>query len=747
MNLVIVESAAKAKTISKYLNEIPELKHLGKFKVIASFGHINDLPRKQLGIDKAKWTGTYVPLDTKKKVIADIKKDAKNAKMIYIASDLDMEGEAIANHIRDTLKLSDKDYKRITFNEITKTALRDAVLNPRHIDMKMVNAQEARRFLDRVVGYELSPLLWRRFATSRLSAGRVQSVALKMIVDKEREGREHDPEPYWVMHGDFESGKTTLSAKTSVSWDSEKDIEKVIKFLAKKGVSKSCKWIAQFSKRESKRNPSAPFVTSSLQQEAYNRLGLPAKRTMQIAQALYEAGHITYMRTDSPNLSEQSKSAIVDYIQTIFGADHVQTRVFKTRAANAQEAHECIRPTKVDVRSSELSDIDGIHKKLYDLIWRRTIASQMIPATFLNITFTVTSDCFDEEFKGSYDALINEGYLKVYSPDQKPVTQSELRKWDDETLEVRPTMFLAKADVTRPPPLYNEPALVKALEKEGIGRPSTYAAIIDKLFSKAYVIKGTNPITKTVHVNSYIWKNGSSSVSKDEETIAIGGSESDKFVSTSLGERVSDYIANAVPFIVQKKFTAEMEKELDLISEGDKKKKDVLDDFYKVFESAVSKAQAESKKAKIKKDKEPAEDTCKPLVPSDKLVLREFSRANVKAVQTRYGPALLKEPEGKWVSLMPFLKWREKTIEELTETDVRFLYSLPVPVAATDGCQYKVHMGRYGLYIKNDKGNNTRLPKEKWDDVYAGKFVLNKCDISAFEKKQPRPRAASSPRK
>lgn len=744
MNLVIVESAAKAKTIAKYLNETPELKKLGRFKVIASFGHINDLPSKELGIDKQKWTGTYVPLDAKKKVIADMKKDVKAAKMIYIASDLDMEGEAIANHIRNTMNLDEHDYKRITFNEITKPALREAVLHPRQIDMKMVDAQEARRFLDRVVGYELSPLLWRRFATSRLSAGRVQSAALKMIVDKERESREHDPEPYWIMHGEFATGRTNLSAKTNASWDDEKAVAKVVRFLAKKASAKTCKWSATFTRRESKRNPSAPFTTSSLQQEAYNRLGLPAKRTMQIAQSLYEAGHITYMRTDSPNLSEQAKGAIVDYIETRYGADHVQTRVFKSKAANAQEAHECIRPTKVDVHNP---DIDGIHKKLYDLIWRRTIASQMIPATFLDITFTIRSDCFDEEFRGNHDVLIKEGYLKVYNPEQKHASQSELDKWDDGQINVQPVSFKGQGDVTRPPPLYNEPSLVKALEKEGIGRPSTYAAIVDKLFSKGYVIKGTNPSIKTVHVNSYKWKRGEQDISKDEETVVVGGSDGDKFISTSLGERVIDYISETAPFIVQRKFTSDMEKELDMISDGHKKKKEVLNDFYKIFEVAITKAQAVSAKAKKEKKEDDKMPVCKPVSPSEKMVLHEFSRIGVKVVQTRYGPALLKESENKWVSLMPFLKWRKKTIEELTETDARFMYNLPVPVAATDGCQYQVHMGRYGLYIKDEKGNNTRLPKEKWNDVYDGKFVMSTCDISAFQKKLPRPRAVSSPRK
>lgn len=721
-NLVIVESAAKAKTITKYLNEIPELKSLGSFKVIASFGHINDLPSKELGINKENWTATYVALDTKKKVIADIKKEAKKAKHIYIASDLDMEGEAIANHLRHTLNLGANEYDRITFNEITKTALREAVLHPRRINMNMVHAQEARRFMDRIVGYELSPLLWRRFSTSRLSAGRVQSAALKMIVDKEKESREHKPTPYWDVQGEFniDRGGIVLSAKTEAIWDSEKDITKVMNFLARKSFKST--WTATFTRREAKRNPSAPFVTSSLQQEAYSRLGLPAKRTMQIAQALYEAGHITYMRTDSPALSAQAQGAIVDYVTEQYGRDHVQTRVFKSKAANAQEAHECIRPTKFTVKSGDLTDVtDGIHKKLYDLIWRRAVASQMIHATYSELIYTITTKSFTEEFKGKQEVLISPGYLKVYDPSATKADKAardQLDKLIEEgkPIVVSPQSFEAKGDVTRPPPLYNEPMLVKAMEKEGIGRPSTYAAIIDKLFAKGYVIKGANPASKTVHVTTFR-ADKNPEVKTSEETIIVGGTENDKFISTSLGERVAEYVTEVAPSLVQKKFTSEMEKELDLISEGDKKKNQVLDDFYKPFSSAIKKALNEQKEKRNNAD---GDDVCQRLKPSDKMVMREFVRAGVKVVQTKYGPALLKEIDNKWISLMPFLKWRSQTIEEITEKDVRFLFSLPIKVGSHS--QYEALMGRYGLYLKDlGNGRNLRLDKKDWDTIYEGK--------------------------
>lgn len=700
-NLVIVESAAKAKIIQKYLNEIPELKKFGRFVVVASFGHICDLPRKELGIVKGppKWSATYVPLEAKAGVIKTLEREIKKADCVWIASDLDMEGEAIANHIRKTFKLAKTQYKRITFNEITKTALRDAVLHPRAINMNMVDAQEARRILDRLIGYEVSPLLWRRFATSGLSAGRVQSAALKMIVDKETEVKDHKPDAYWEMHGEFQlSKKHVLPAKADGKWEDVATVKKTVAALAKRRSG----WFAKFTEREARRNPSAPFVTSSLQQEAYSRLGLPAKRTMQIAQQLYESGWITYMRTDSPTLSQQAQEAIIEYVRTKYGNSYTHPRQFKAKAANAQEAHECVRPTDVTADPKELQ---GISRKLYDLIWRRTVASQMSPAIYTEYRYTIQCDKKNDIiFKGQYDVLVEQGYLKVYDPSATVVSVPSFEKED---APVTPISFEAKGDVTRPPPLYNEPMLIRALEKEGIGRPSTYASIIDKIFQRGYVLKGVNPHSKTVHVSSFKWSGASTNES--EETIVVGGQDTDKFVSTSLGERVVEYMESIVPFLLEKKFTAEMEDDLDKISDGAKDKDIILNEFYRPFNKAVLVALAESKKQQVKK---------KTVEPAKKNVLREFERLGIAVIQTRYGPALFKKSAEKWVSLMPFLKWRGKTIEEITERDARFLMSLPINVG-NNGAQ--VLMGRYGLYIKDGAGNNIRLPKNEWDAVYDGK--------------------------
>jgi DNA topoisomerase-1 len=728
-NLVIVESAAKAKIIQKYLNDIPELKKHGTFKVIASFGHICDLPSKELGIEKRTWTPTYAPLDSKKAVIAALRKAIEGADRIWIASDLDMEGEAIAYHIKTMFHLKRSDYARITFNEITKNALRDAVLHPRGINMDMVHAQEARRMLDRVIGYELSPLLWRRFATPRLSAGRVQSAALRLIHDKERESKEHEPVPHWDVLGTFHlsTPKTDLVAKADASFDDPIAVRKALRAFANETYS----WVATFSQHESKRSPNAPFVTSTLQQEAYNRLGLPAKRTMQIAQALYESGHITYMRTDSPALSDQAQNAIAEYIERVHGTAFVHKRQFKSKAANAQEAHECIRPTHVDVKVPD--KLQGVHKKLYDLIWRRAIASQMSAAKYIEVRFQITSKRKDAPtFKGQYDILVEPGYMKVYNPDAQ-VHSNDLAKWErvlnqQDGVSVTATMVEAKGDVSRPPALYNEPALIRTLERIGIGRPSTYSAILDKIFQKGYVLRGSNPYSKTIHVSTFTWKTGKNDINEKEETIVVGGTESDKIVTTSLGERVIDYLDEVVPFLIQPKFTAEMETELDAISDGKKEMHRVLDTFYDPFNKAVEKA------AKKKPAKPPSNAQCK-LDEPKKNVIREFVRIGANILQTRYGPAVHKAVENKWVSLMPFMRWRQKTLEDITEADVRFLLSLPMQV--NDG-KHQVLMGRYGLYMKDASGVNYRLDKKDWDSVYDGKRLNGLTPIPVASQKKKR---------
>lgn len=734
-NLVIVESAAKAKTITKYLNSTPELKDYGTFVVIASLGHVNDLPLKDLGVDTQKWTASYVISSSKEKVVSKLKSAVKEADRVYLASDEDTEGEAIAWHLQTILKLSPKTTKRITFHEITKTALKHAIQHPREVDMNRVAAQESRRILDRVVGYELSPLLWRRFAMSKLSAGRVQSCALKMIVDRAEEIKAHEATPFWNLQGKFgaDGGEgIQLSTKGYVKESGDliefEDEETALKWmnkLAKKGMDT---WMATFSQTQRKKNPPPPFTTSSLQQEAYTRLGLGTKRTMQLAQGLYESGMITYMRTDSVNISEDAQQAILGYIVTNYGESMAQPRMYKTKAKNAQEAHECIRVTNPDVATI---DVDGeqftmSHRKLYQLIWKRTIATQMAPAIYTDVHYEISSPVFSTIlFKGKTSCLVEEGYLKVYGYDEDDCNQS-VSLWKNllkqKEHEVKANQFVAKGDVCRPPSLYHEPSLVKALEKEGIGRPSTYSSIVEKLFEKGYVSKGMNP-QKDIKVATFMLDLATSTgVQSTEEIIHVGGSESDRMVPTSLGERVVEYLSPIVPFIVDTKFTSSLEEDLDQISSGNTSKHKVLTTFYKKFHPLVEKAMEEIQQ-QSKQKREDASDMgkpkrdSKPTAPSK--VKRTFEKLGVSIVDTRFGPALYHATDKKFTDIQSFMSWRNITVDDITEKDVKLLMALPWTIPST---KKQVAIGKYGLFIK-DGNKNVRLAKDLWEKAFEQKIT------------------------
>ena len=721
MALVIVESASKAKTIQKYLNAAPELNNIGPFKVIASLGHVVDLPLKELAVDTKTWAVTYQPMKAKEKTIKALKDAVKQAKRVFLASDPDREGESIARHLQTLLKLP-QNTPRLSFHEITPKALVQAVLKPSSIDEKLVAAQETRRILDRVVGYELSPLLWKRFATSSLSAGRVQSAALKLLVDIALKQEAHVSEPFWTMTGTFANAKEQFETRaftgdSLATWQDEASARALLQRMSIKKTA----WHATYEKKTATKSPPAPFTTSSLQQEAYARYSFPAKRTMQLAQALYEAGHITYMRTDSLSISSDAQSQIVAYIKDEFGDEWQMPRTYKTRAQNAQEAHEAIRPTDARVNQVPISDtITSAHAKLYKLIWQRAVASQMVPATYLNITVNVIpspSPFLKTHFKGTHSLLTFQGYLRVYAPDQKP-DKAALAKWDTAQtapILVTPVSFKAEGDVTRPQAQYNEPQLVKALEKHGIGRPSTFATIIDKLLAKNYVVKGANPqVTREVsHITLTLNPNN---ISQESEAILVGGKETDRMVPTSLGKRVTEYLNSITPDMLDIKFTASMEEDLDRIARGDVKEKTVLNAFYKDFHPDVEKAQAEAKaiaqenKKKPKKDKKDNPDM--PSKPTK--ALREFDKLDAYVVQTKYGLALLHVPTKKFVSLPSFIAWRNTTIQDLSVKDVKFLLALPL--ARPDGSS--IALGRYGLYIKDANGKNQRLPKFEWDAIY-----------------------------
>jgi len=732
MILVIVESASKAKTIQGYLNRSSALKEAGleEFQVVASLGHVMDLPMKTMGVHLTTWVPEYTVNESRKAIVDKLLQMGTKASRIYLAADPDREGEAIADHLA-TLFLRAKVPKdklaRVAFNEITEEALVEAILNPRALDRDLIEAQETRRILDRVVGYESSPLLWRRFSTTQLSAGRVQSAALKMIVDRYNAFTNHTYQHYWALEGRFRlpSGKQktadmelTARAIEPKEWDTEDAVANELKTLTKK-----FQWTIELQQKTGHRRPPAPLTTSSMQQEAATKHGLPISMTMQLAQELYEKGHITYMRTDSTALSKGAQSKILSWITETYGKEMTQGRIYKTKVANAQEAHEAIRPTDVTVRSTDLDKMTPGHRKLYDLIWRRTVASQMKDATVMTIEYRITGrrakDTKVYVFQGSDEVITDLGYIAVLQPDTKvePAKIKELERLMSYGGSVEPMSFVFNGNITRPDPLFMEPSLVKLLEKKGIGRPSTYAPTLKKLFSKGYVYKGAAPAhVDTVTHHRVDWQNGAWTKSQTEESLTVGGKETSALVPSSLGIRVIEYLDEILEKVVDAEFTAQMEKKLDEISRGEYSKKDMLDKFYNAFHQDIENAQAVQKEyAARPKTGEPKAEA--ELAPTN--ILKPFESLGANVVQTRYGPALYVLKAKRFISITPLLQWRKKTLDELNQSDVRFLMRLPLTV---DGTAMEIHMGRYGLYIKNN-GESMKLGRACWDDIYKNSWT------------------------
>jgi len=709
-NLVIVESAAKAKTIENYLNNIPELSEYGSFKVIACFGHIKDLPKKELGIDEQTWNVTYELLD-KKDVLKRLKQLATGAKKVFIASDLDLEGNAIAFHLREYLKLKRKDYERITFNEITRKALKEAVLKGGDIDMYQVYAQETRRILDRLVGYKLSPLLWNRFNNNFLSAGRVQSVALKIIIDRTKLVETHKYDSFWVCHGKFkwnvELDGSFYKNNELLKVSNKTEVDNLLKELIK-----ITEWDIKFKSKDSIRNPPPPFTTSSLQQEVYTRFKYAPKQTMSIAQELYEAGHITYMRTDSVNLSKDAQNAILKYLRETIGPEYAQFRTFSNKNESAQEAHEAIRPSKIDMTPEIFSENAKTrqHFNVYDFIWRRAIASQMSSAIYLQIDYNIfTSEMPNSMFIGQIMVLKQLGYLKIMKPDEE-IDAEKLGYWSGLTnnpSKCIPISYEFISEINNPKPLYDEASIIKKLEKEGIGRPSTYVSILEKLYNKNYIIKG-NLAEKQIESENYKWTMRNKKITTSKNVHKINNKTDKKMISTELGESVTEYIGNTFAELLNSKFTADIESNLDDISQNKVEKNTVLNIFYKPFKEMLNKADKSST------SKQPQDNT-----------IKNFSGIEgIKYITTRYGAALYDPSIKKYHSVAPFLKWKKISESDLTEKDAKFILGLPFKVSAT----IEIHIGQYGLYIKNN-GKNEKLAYKLWDKVYNG--TLQEADLSA----------------
>ncbi len=671
-NLVIVESPAKAKTIEKFLGK--------DFTVKSSFGHIRDLPKKGMSIDIEGGTfePTYEVSTDKKKTVTELKKLSKDA-IVWLAADEDREGEAIAWHLKEALKLDPKKTKRIVFHEITKPAILHAVENPRELDTNLVDAQQARRVLDRLVGYELSPVLWKKVRTG-LSAGRVQSVAVRILVEREREIDAFSSSSMFKLTAEFNlGGGKVLKAELPKKFETADEA---------KAFLESCKGadfkVADLEKSPGKRSPSAPFTTSTLQQEASRKLGFSVKQTMTVAQKLYEAGKITYMRTDSVNLSDLALGQAGNEIESRYGKEFVQIRKYKTKASGAQEAHEAIRPT--DLSQDSVSG-DGGQEKLYSLIWKRTIASQMAEAKLEKTTASIDISTNKTQLVAKGEVVKFEGFLKVYfeGTDEEngddPLSKKMLppiKVGQDLQLDVMQGMEI----FSRPPARYTEASLVKKMEEMGIGRPSTYAPTISTIQDRGYVEKGDLE-GKERNLQIFLLKNDSIT---DEVKTEITGADKSKLLPTDIGNVVTDFLVKHFPKIVDYNFTVQVEEEFDSIAHGKQKWNKMISEFYTPFRATVD-AAADISREEAQQTRELGIDP-----ESGKPVLVRVGR---------YGPMFqigTKDDEEKprFASLPEGKKMDEVTLEEALE-----LFKLPRIVGQTkDGEDIATNFGRFGPYIK-----------------------------------------------
>ncbi len=674
-NLLIVESPAKAKTIEKILGK--------DFEVKSCYGHIRDLAKGDMGIDvNNKYKPTYIVPDDKEKVVRELKSLAKKSGEVWLATDEDREGEAISWHLCEVLGLDPKTTKRIVFHEITNSAIRSAVTKPRTVDMNLVNAQQARRILDRIVGFELSPVLWRKMSVkNNLSAGRVQSVAVRIIAEREREINAFNSVSTFKLEAKFTAkdsagNSVTFSGegkKYSNSQDAEAFLESCIGANYK---------VSDIQVKPAKKSPSAPFTTSTLQQEASRKLGYSVSRTMVLAQKLYESGKITYMRTDSVNLSETAMDAIRDQINNQYGENYVQARKFKNKNESAQEAHEAIRPTYMD--EPTIDEFDG--KRLYELIWKRTMASQMSDAELEKTTAKILISTNKEELTATGEVLKFDGFLKVYMEDRDDDDASDEAHQEGMLPPLSVNQQLPLIEIraierfSRPAPRYTEASLVKKLEELGIGRPSTYAPTITTILKRGYVEKRDKEgakrdfrilVLKNDHINKLV---------EQENT----GAEKSKLFPTDLGLVVTDFLKQYFDDIMDYNFTARIEEEFDEVAEGRMKWNVMIDDFYIPFKKDVDKTIETAERASGERD----------------LGIDPATNKKVIARMGRYGPMVqigeqTEEEKPKFAKLKT-----GQSIETITREEAMELFKLGAPLGEYEGQEITVNIGRFGPYVK-----------------------------------------------
>lgn len=666
-NLVIVESPAKAKTIQKYLGK--------DFEVKSSFGHIRDLPKKGMGINLENFTPDYEISADKKKVVADLKAASKKAETVWLASDEDREGEAIAWHLAQELKLKSENTKRIVFHEITKNAILKAVENPREIDQNLVNAQQARRVLDRIVGFEMSPVLWKKVKPG-LSAGRVQSVAVRLIVEREKEIREFKPVPSYKVEGVFTNlEKQEISAKLKKDFTKEQDAEDFLNQVQNIDFK-----VLNIDVKPAQRSASAPFTTSTLQQEASNRLGYGVTTTMRVAQRLYEEGYITYMRTDSVNLSQEAINAAKSQILKEFGEEYSQPRNYVTKSASAQEAHEAIRPTDFGVKSIG----DAQLNKLYQLIYKRTLASQMTNAKLEKTIIEIGNPELPQHFEAQGEVIVFDGFLRAYGIYKN---EDEEQEDGDKILpKVNVGEALAYKKITavekfsRPVSRFTEAGLVKKLEELGIGRPSTYAPTIQTIQNREYVDKREIEPKEREIVKLTLTKTGL----KKEILAEKFGGDKNKFVPTDIGIVVNDFLTTNFNEILDYGFTAKVEQDFDEIAKGEEKWKDVLKNFYSSFHPKIEDVGENADRA-----------TGERLLGQD-----PKTGKNVYARIGRFGPMVQigetdSDEKPIFASLMATQNIVTITLEEALE-----LFKVPFDLQDYEGKTVTVGVGRFGPYVK-----------------------------------------------
>ncbi|MBD3631099.1 type I DNA topoisomerase [Cyclobacterium sp.] len=679
-NLVIVESPAKAKTIEGYLGK--------DFKVTSSYGHVRDLPKGENAIDiKNKFKPTYEVSPDKKEVIRELKKLVKKAETIFLASDDDREGEAISWHLKEVLGLKDENTKRIVFREITKSAIIKALESPRQIDLDLVNAQQARRILDRLVGFELSPVLWKKIKAG-LSAGRVQSVAVRFIVDREREIEKFKPTSSFKITALFDVEGKQLQAELPKKFDTKEEAEAFLKNCLEADFS-----IKSLETKPAKKTPAAPFTTSTLQQEASRKLYFSVAQTMNIAQKLYESGKITYMRTDSVNLSEDALKSAENEIKGAYGNEYHHKRKFTSRSEGAQEAHEAIRPTDFSVTEAGK---DRNEQRLYELIWKRAIASQMADAQLEKTNVSIAISNADQTLSASGEVIKFQGFLKVYleSTDEEEEEESTAKGLlppltvgqELDLIEMK-----GRQSFTRPPARYTEASLVKKLEEMGIGRPSTYAPTISTIQKRNYVLKESREGTPRKYTEMLIHEGNFEEAEKTETT----GTEKNKLFPTNIAMVVNDFLVEHFPNVIDFSFTANVEKEFDHIAHGGQAWEEMIQNFYGAFHTKVEETE-NIKRTDVNSSKE--------------LGIDPKTGKKVIARLGKFGPLVQigeqEDEEKQFASLR-----KGQFIESITLEDALELFKLPRDVGQFEDKKIVAAIGRFGPYIRHD-GKFVSLGKE-----------------------------------